>query len=276
MQQGAFQSFTGDFASGEQISGSAQDSRVVGQDLGFGFVIGAVAIFLGSVDDGDHKTFGFDLRRNSSAKFDIHDVVQYFLRFSIARYRFAGFFVGGLATLGFALVPHLLALGQRYLHFHPAVAEVQTRGDEGQSFLLGLADELIQFAAMNQQLSCAQRFVIEDVAVVIFTNVRVDEPQFAILDQAVSVLQVGAPVADGFDFGAAQSNSGLEFLEQEVIMRRRAIDCCVAQSAGCRIAPARLISFSGRAVDCGGRAMAIRYRDRFEKKVRKEDRGSEE
>src|SRR5208282_2586834 len=56
------------------------------------------------------------------------------------RHGLSGFFVGGFAALGFALVPVLLALGDGEFHLHPSIAKVQPRRNQRQPLLLGLAD----------------------------------------------------------------------------------------------------------------------------------------
>ena len=84
----------------------------------------------------------------------------------------------------------LLALGQCHLHLHSAVPEVQPRGDQRQSLLLGLADQLIQFVSVNQQLTSTERLVVEDVAVLVRADVGVDQPEFPVLHQAVGIFQV--------------------------------------------------------------------------------------
>src|SRR5436305_635545 len=69
------------------------------------------------------------------------------------------FLVGGLAALGLALVPELLALGERDFTFYFPAAEVEAGGDERESLLLRLADELAQLFFMDEQLARAQRGV---------------------------------------------------------------------------------------------------------------------
>src|SRR5215469_5097254 len=92
----------------------------------------------------------------------------------------ARFLVGGAAALGFALIPQLLTFRERKLHLYPAVFEVHPGGDKGQSFLLGLADQLSQFVFVNQKLAGAKRCVVEDVSMVIGPDVRIQKPELPI------------------------------------------------------------------------------------------------
>src|SRR5271157_1150537 len=86
-------------------------------------------------------------------------------------HRLARFFVGSLAALGLALVPGLLALGQSHLHLHSAVPEVQLRGNQSQSLLLRLGEQLAQLILLHQELPRAQRFVVEDITRFVTPNV---------------------------------------------------------------------------------------------------------
>src|SRR5271165_1009417 len=152
----------------------------------------------------------------------------------------------------FHACPRFVFLLPSHFHFSFSVAEVHACGNEGEALLLGLANQLVQLATVNQQLARAQRLMIEDVAMLIDTNVRVDEPEFAILHQSISVFQVGAPAANGLHLRATQSNSGLELVQKEIIVRGSPIDRRVAQSAGRRIAPTLLLLLG---TNCGlGRA----------------------
>ena len=137
---------------------------------------------------------------------------------STARDRLSRFFVGGAPPLGLALVPQLLAFGQSELHLHSAVLEVHPRGDQGQSLLLRLADQLADLFAVHQQLASPQRGVVEDVAMLIRADVGVQQPEGIVLDQALRVLEVGEAAPDGLHFGPRQNHSGFKFFQQEVVM----------------------------------------------------------
>src|SRR6516165_6660371 len=88
--------------------------------------------------------------------------------------RFSRFFVRGFAALSLALVPSLLALGQRHLDLYPAIAKIKPGRNQCQTLMLGLANQFVQLVLMHQQLPGAQRFMVEDVAVLVRTDVRVD------------------------------------------------------------------------------------------------------
>src|SRR5664280_1969053 len=92
----------------------------------------------------------------------------------VPRDRLTRFFVCRLAPFRLALVPVLLAFRQGQLHLYPAVAEVQPRRNQRQSLLLRLADEFVQLILVHQQLPRAQGFMVEDVAVFVRADVRID------------------------------------------------------------------------------------------------------
>ena len=130
----------------------------------------------------------------------------------------------------------MLAFGQGEFNFHSAVLEVHPGGDEGEALLLGLADELANFFFVDQQLAGAQGGMVEDVAVVVGSDVAVEQPEFAILEQPVGVFEVGLSGADRFDLGPGQGDSGLEFLQQEVVMGGDPVDGGIALAGRGRVA----------------------------------------
>src|SRR3974390_780146 len=92
---------------------------------------------------------------------------------SSPRDRFPCLFIGRPAPLGLALIPKLLALGQRQLHFDSAIFKVQADGNQREALLLGLADQLADFLAVHQQFAGTKRSVVVDVAMLVRTDMRV-------------------------------------------------------------------------------------------------------
>ncbi len=125
----------------------------------------------------------------------------------------AGFAVCGTAPFGLALlVPKLFAFGEGQLNFYPPILEVQARGNEGEPFLLRLADELAKLFFMDEQFTGTQRSVVEDVAVVVRTNMAVQQPEFSILEQPIRVFEVGASCSYRFDLCPGKGDTGFKFL----------------------------------------------------------------
>ena len=61
---------------------------------------------------------------------------------------------------------------------------------------------------------------------------HVEQKRFAVLDEAVGVLEVGLALADGLDLGAAQGHAGFEPLQQEVVVAGGAVVRGVALAGG--------------------------------------------
>src|SRR5438105_7015991 len=95
---------------------------------------------------------------------------------------------------------------------------------------------------MHHEFPGAQGIVIHDVAMRKRADVGVQEKALAVLEQAIGVLQVGFAFADGLDLGTAQGDSGLEPVEEGVVVARSAVLGGVAESGGNGVAVLRLRS----------------------------------
>src|SRR5271168_4710387 len=82
--------------------------------------------------------------------------------------------------------------------------------------------------------------MIQCVAVGVGADVGVQEESLAVFEQPVGILEVGFAFADGFDFGAAEGDAGLEFVEQKVVVAGGAVNRGVALAGGDGIAGFRL------------------------------------
>src|SRR5215813_11360186 len=120
--------------------------------------------------------------------------------------------VSRFAALGFAFVPALFSSGQCNLTFYFAVAEIESCWDERKTALLGFPNQLSQLFLVQEQLSSTHRVVIEDVSMFIGTDMRVEEPGFAVFDDPVGVFEVRSPAADRLHLGTAQRDSSLVLL----------------------------------------------------------------
>ena len=89
-----------------------------------------------------------------------------------------------------ALVVGGLPFGQTDLDLSSAVLEVELGGDERVAGYLHLAVHAAQFSGMDQQLTLAQRVVVEDVALLVGADVHADEPQLSLFHRCVRVAQV--------------------------------------------------------------------------------------
>jgi hypothetical protein len=65
---------------------------------------------------------------------------------------------------------------------------------------------------------------------------HIEQKRLTVLDQAVGVLEVGLPLADGLDLGSAKGHAGFKFFEEKVVVAGHSIVRGVPRSAGHRIA----------------------------------------
>jgi len=162
----------------------------------------------------------------------------------------AGLFIGGSAAFGLALIPQLFALGECEFYFHPAILEIHAGWDQGQPFLLSAPDQLPDFIFVHKQFAGAQRGVIEDVAVVVGSDMGIQQPQLAILDQPVGVFEIGGSRANRLDLGTGQGDAGLKFFQQEIVVGSDPINSGVSLSGSSRI-PARVLLRVRLGLVCG-------------------------
>src|SRR5262245_52663664 len=106
----------------------------------------------------------------------------------------------------------LLATGQPELQLRLAAREVQPERDQRQALRLGLAQELVDLRAMEEQLAGAFRLVVVAVAGVPRRDVHADQPGLAVLDARVGIGQADLPVPDALDLGPGQHDASLEGL----------------------------------------------------------------
>jgi hypothetical protein len=78
--------------------------------------------------------------------------------------------------------------------------------------------------------------VIELRAGSVGSDVGIEEKEFAVLYEAIGVLEIGLAGADGLDLGSAKGDAGFIAVEEEKIMPCGAIDAGIALAAGDRVA----------------------------------------
>ena len=162
----------------------------------------------------------------------------------------SGFFVGGAAAFGFAFIPELFAFGQGQFDFYFAILEIHADGDQRQSLLLGFADQLADFFFVHEQLAGAEWSVVVHVTVLVGADVSIEQPEFAVLDQAVRVFEVGEAAADGFGLGPGKNYAALKFFQQEVVVGSDPINSGIALAAGGGLAARRFLQ-GGLGLVCG-------------------------
>src|ERR1700729_1012288 len=56
------------------------------------------------------------------------------------------------------------------------------------------------------------------------TDMRIQQIGFAVFYDAISILEIGLTLTDRLHLGASERDTGFEFVEQKVVMPRRAVD----------------------------------------------------
>src|SRR5579884_2177583 len=121
-------------------------------------------------------------------------------------------------ALGLALIVKLLASPDGELHFDPAVFEIHLRGHQREALLARLAEQLVDFAAVQQELAPAIGLMIFAVAVRILADVGVDQPGFLTDYFSEGVLELNLALARRFHLGSGEGKTGFITLEQMIIV----------------------------------------------------------
>ena len=129
-------------------------------------------------------------------------------------------FAAGFARLdGFPAVMLLLAFGQPEFDLGKApLGKIDTEWDEREPLLFRLAEKLIDLLAVKEQFPGTEGLVIHDVAVAVGADVAVVEKDLAVLHAGVTILQVHAPLSQGFDLRTLEHDARLEFLFNEIVV----------------------------------------------------------
>src|SRR6516165_107397 len=116
--------------------------------------------------------------------------------------------VAGLEQV--ALVVEATALGQGELHLCLPVPEVERHRDQRQRLLLGLADELVDLGPVQQQLAFAVGVVGPEAGGELpRRDVHLEEPDLAVVDPRVGLVELGLAAAEGLDLRSQQHDPRL-------------------------------------------------------------------
>ena len=120
-----------------------------------------------------------------------------------------------LAVFDFvAFVAMGFALGDGDFHLGQATSEINPQGDQGEAFLDDFTLQFFDFAAMGQKFAGSGGFMIDKVAVFVKGDGAADEEKFAVVDATISLFQIGPALAEAFDLGTGQGNSGFQLFEK--------------------------------------------------------------
>ena len=121
---------------------------------------------------------------------------------------------------GLALVVEVLALRDGDLHLGVGPLEVEPRRDERQALLPRDADQALELAPVHQELAVAFGFVVVAARRLVRGDVDVVEPQLAVPDGRVAVLELRLALAQRLDLGPREHDPALQAVAQVEPMRR--------------------------------------------------------
>src|SRR5690606_26674632 len=120
-----------------------------------------------------------------------------------------------------ALVVSLLASRQRQFQLRAAtIIEVELQRHHGHPLPGHGIEEAGHFTLADEQLAQAPRLMIEAIALRIFRNIGIDEPELAIFKARIAFRYVGLIGAQRLDLGACQNETGFERIEDFKIEAR--------------------------------------------------------
>src|SRR5262249_36280479 len=122
-----------------------------------------------------------------------------------------------------------------------AVLEVHFGRDQRQAFFASLAEKLVDFSAMKQQLPPTRRFVVLTVTVRILADMGIEEPNFVARHFSEAVFELDFAVFGGLHFSSSESKARLEAVIEDVIVPGAAI---VAQDFDSRLGHCSVLALS--------------------------------
>src|SRR6476620_10449458 len=105
----------------------------------------------------------------------------------------------------------------------PPLVEIHSQGNERQSLFPGAADELVEFAFVDQQLAGTLRFMIPEGRLRILGDVASDQPQDAPFYPTVGLIELTLAIAQALDFAPLEHEAAFHRVENLVLVPRLAI-----------------------------------------------------
>ncbi len=121
---------------------------------------------------------------------------------------------------GLAFVVTLLALSNRKLDFCMRSLKIDGQWNKRQSLLLDLCQQLTDLFFLQKEFARAEGIVVIDIPLLVRADVHPHKPYLPVLHYGVTVLQIGVPLTERLDFGPLKNNTGLDPLQDVVVMAR--------------------------------------------------------
>ena len=118
----------------------------------------------------------------------------------------------------------LAPFGKCQLALEPAILQIHAERDEREALFGSPADQFPDLAAVEKQLARAKRIMICVVSVGVWTDVTVQQPYLAALDEAIGILEIYATISGRLDLGSRKNDSGLQPFKNLVVMKGLAVN----------------------------------------------------
>ena len=106
----------------------------------------------------------------------------------------------GTLCIGISLIVKLFASAKTDLHFGPFTLEVYGKRNQSIAFLTHLAKEAHDLFFVHQKLACAVGIAVEDVTLLVRTDMHAEDQQFAVVYSAKGILEVDCTLSERFYF----------------------------------------------------------------------------
>jgi hypothetical protein len=115
-----------------------------------------------------------------------------------------------LQVLAFIIL--LLSPAQGQLHLDPAVLEIETQRNQGETPLLNLPDQPADLRPVQEELPAALRVMVEPVGRRVGADVTIAEEDLPALHGPIAIPQVRPPLTERLDFSSCEGDARLKDL----------------------------------------------------------------
>ena len=113
-----------------------------------------------------------------------------------------------------AFVAMGFALGDGNFHLGQATGKINPQGNQGEAFLDDFTLQFFDFTTMGQKFADSGGFMIDKIAVFVKGNGAANEEKFTVVNATISLFQIGPALAEAFDLGTGQGNSGFQLFQK--------------------------------------------------------------
>ena len=124
-----------------------------------------------------------------------------------------------LLSRSLPLVIELFALGNAHIDFGPSSDQLNPQRHEGLSFLANRLVQMFDLPTMCQELAGTNGVVICITSMRIRRDMTAYKPQFAIINADIGLRDRRLSFADRFDLGAAQDDTRLNLILDEILVK---------------------------------------------------------